>query len=107
MSNGLKITGLDKLQKKIDDISKNASDLEGTREVPFDELFTDKFMSVNTNFNNFDSFFEKVGIHNENEFKDFPEDKLDEFVNENSKFSSWKQMLVQASKEDTVRKLGL
>ena len=41
---GIKITGLDKLQKQLKQMEKGAKELERTKQVSFTELFTPSFM---------------------------------------------------------------
>jgi hypothetical protein len=106
---GIKITGFDEVKNKLNQLQNNAKKLEGTKSVSFDELFNDSFMSQHTNFSNLEEFFEAGSFkaNSKEDFEAIPDSKLDEHVSKTTKFSSWKDMLDEAVKEFTIRKLGL
>lgn len=92
-------SGLKKLQKNLDKVSRNNN-------VPFDELFTNSFMIKNTEYRSIEEFVNDSKF----DFKDMEsinENELDNFVNQKTNFSTWKQMLTSASELWTVRQLGL
>ena len=92
----LDTSGLDKLQKDIEKQIKNTERLNGEHEVSFDELFPDSFMQKYTSFNNIDSFEEK-STFNWKDIKNIPDNELDLFVNKNTSFTNWQEMLDTAS----------
>lgn len=57
-----------------------------------------------TNHMTFDAFFSKCGINSAEDFKNFPEEKLDHFVSENSKFSTWNEMKTKAAEMYIAKK---
>lgn len=103
---GVKITGMDNLMKKLNNLEKNASSLNGTHSIPFSELFNQKFMGQNSNFATIDEFAEKSNF-DFSDLESIDEKKLDTFVNENSDFDSWDSMKSKATEEWTAKKLGL
>lgn len=98
--------GLDDLQNRLNDLSKSASKISGDNNVSFDELFTSDFMFTHSRISNYNDFFEAAGIHNEKEFSEFPDEKLDIFVNENTDFSNWEEMKAAAGKKWVSKQLG-
>ena len=105
----LKITGLDELAKKLNDLSKKANALDGNHNVPMGELLTPSFISKHTHFATADEMFSASGykVETQEDFAALPEDKCDEFIRSISSFSDWQTMLGAASKEWVAKKLGL
>lgn len=101
-----KVHGINKLSKKIDKLIDNAKSIEGENHVKFDELFPPSFMCKYTSFKTIDEFEEKSNFDFKN-MEDIPENELDHFVNSNTTFSSWKDMLTTASEIWVHNKLGI
>lgn len=102
---GTKITGFDKLIKRLEELQENASNLNGNHEIPFIELFNPKFMNEYSNFDDFEEFAEKSQfdwLHLET----IDESKLDQFVSQNTVFSTWSDMKNKAAEIWTAKKLG-
>lgn len=93
-----KLDNLDSFQKKLDKIAKQVQDLEGTRSIPFEELFTKNFLNKYTNFNSLDELFEKCSINSDEDLENNIE-LLNSEVKHNSDFSSWHEMLDVATSE--------
>ncbi len=91
----------------LEKFSKNLKKVSGTHSYKMGEILTDKFICKNTNFNTLDEFMKTCGIHNDEEFKAFPDAEMDKFVQSHSHFSSWKDMLQTASAEHLKKQLGL
>lgn len=106
---GIEFKGFDELENNLKQLQKNAETLEDTKSVSFDELFNDSFMSEHTNFSNLEEFFEagNFNVNSNEDFEAIPDSKLDEHVSKSTNFSSWQDMLDEAVKEFTIRKLGL
>lgn len=100
MSVHIDTSGLDKLSKKLDSLSKE-------RHVPMGEILTDAFISRHSRFNSLDNFMSECGIHNSEEFEAFPDVEMDKFVKANTKFSTWQEMLSSAGAEYYKKQLGL
>lgn len=101
--------GIDELIKKLDDMGKGVKELEGTNDVSFGELFTNAFMKKHTKHNSIESFFDNspFKISSDKELEEIDEAELDKYVDNNSKFNSWKDMLGKAVDEYLFRKMGL
>ncbi|ENZ5662726.1 hypothetical protein ACGWY0_001965 [Enterococcus hirae] len=91
------LNGLDDLQKNLNQLSKNAKELDGEHSVPFDELFNEKFMIENTNFSNIDDF---------SDIESIDDNELDNFVSSNTDFESWEDMKSAAGSEWVTKRLG-
>nr|WP_289039540.1 hypothetical protein [uncultured Allobacillus sp.] len=105
----VEFNGLNKLTKKLNNLQENAGKLNGTHEVPLSELFSTSFMSKNTNFSSFETFFaySSFKVNSEEEFDAIPEKELDTFVSTNTCFNSWNEMHTEAAGEWTIKQLGL
>jgi len=73
------------------------------QDVPADKLFNPMFMKSFTKSSNFDEFVLKSGFTLK-EFKLKPNKDLDKYIGENTKFSSWQDMLNKAGAEYSVKK---
>ncbi|WP_368251194.1 hypothetical protein [Enterococcus sp. 2201sp1_2201st1_B8_2201SCRN_220225] len=102
---GVKIQGLDQLQKRLKQMEQSASSLNGSHSVSFNDLFTKKFMNRYTDFSIIDEFVEKSGF-DFSDMESIDEADLDSFVNENTQFESWNKMKTKAAEEWTARQLG-
>jgi hypothetical protein len=105
----MKIEGLDELQKKLDKLAKNAEELDGTHSVSLDEVLTPDFISRHTRFSDASELFEAGGFNagSQEEFEAIPEDELDAFIQSESSFESWQEMLGAAGQEWAIAKMGL
>ncbi|WP_414842153.1 hypothetical protein [Enterococcus saccharolyticus] len=103
-----KITGLDKLQKELSNMSKAAEELNGTHEVPLYELFTDNFISENSKFSTAEEFFstDDIDFDNQEAFEALPDEVIDKYISENTDFDTWSDMLTSAGKQYALKKLG-
>lgn len=104
----VKITGLDKLQKQLKKMEKGAKELEKTTSVSFGELFTTSFMRKHTKFSSFDDLLSAGGfeVNSSEDFEAIPDDVFDNYISSCTKFSSWKNMLDEATSEYALKKLG-
>jgi len=93
----------------LEDLARNMEKIEGTHNVPFDDLFNVRFMTEYTEFVTIDDMFESAGfkVDNEEDFNNILEEKLDKFIREHTRFSSWKEMLNKAGEYYIIRNLGL
>ncbi len=104
-----KITGLDKLQKKLSDLQKNAEALDGEHQVSFSELFNSSFMQRYTNFASIEALIDAGGFQVETpeDFKAIPDDDWDKHIAKTTKFSNWQEMMNEAASEWAKNQLGL
>lgn len=98
----IKVTGLDKLEKQLNKLEKVAS----TKSVTFAELFTPAFMRENTDYPNLDDFFTACGINSSEDYDALPQETLEEFVRQHTKFSKWQDMIDVAAKEEMSRRIN-
>lgn len=93
--------GFDDLKKKVRSAAPGKTNLT--------ELLNDDFMKENTKFDSLDAFAEASPFNwdSQEAFESIPEDELDKFVNENTDFSSWKEMATEAAKLIVIKNLGL
>lgn len=103
---GIKVKGLDKLNKRFDQLADNARRLANKKEVSFDVLFTDSFMRKYTNFANIDEF-EKLSGFDYSDIESIPDSDLDKFVSDNTSFSKWSEMLGKATELYVASELTL
>lgn len=101
--------GFDELTKNLEDIRSRAEDIDGENNIPLGELFNSKFMSKYTEFNTIDEMVEKSDfeVETEEDFKNIPDDEWDEYVNEKTRFNNWQEMINEAVKIWTVKRLRL
>jgi hypothetical protein len=101
------MSGFDGVNKFLKDLQKKADSLNG--EVEFTQLFNPNFMTTFTNFSSSDEFLKKspFEVHNQEDFENIDEDKLDQYVRANTRFSSWEEMKNKAGELYAKLKLGL
>lgn len=99
---------MDKIEKSLQQLSKNAQEISGTHQYSFDEIFSEKFMHENTNFSSIEDFLKSSpeNIFNAEEFEKSDETILDSFVSEQTRFSTWKEMITEAQKNLLISRLG-
>ncbi|MDV7604327.1 hypothetical protein R4610_06530 [Acinetobacter baumannii] len=99
-----KITGdLSGLKK----LTENAKKLDGEQQVSLGTLFNEGFLQANTDFKSIDDLFEKAGfkVETEEDFAAIPQEDIDAFVCENTKFESFTDMQQQAMTEYVRKQL--
>jgi hypothetical protein len=105
-----------KLKKRLDDLHKDIDIMKGDKfrlnEINLDyikmELFTSEFMEKYTIFSSFDNMITTSGfkIENELEFKDASATaEWNAYVNNNTEFKDWSDMLRTSIFERATRKL--
>jgi hypothetical protein len=100
--------GFKQLEKKLKQLEKNANEIDGHNEVPFDEAFNPTFMKRYTKFSDINSFFDAspFTLETQEDLAAIPEDELDIYVAENTSFKSWQDMLGKAGIDWAANKLG-
>ncbi|MGV3518725.1 hypothetical protein [Luteitalea sp.] len=103
----IRITGLDEMQRRLNDIQRRAENLSGS--VSFDELFPPEFMREHTDFTEIGEFIEASGyeVNSTEDFKRIPDAEWDAHVAARTTFRSWEEMQRQAGQEYVARRLGL
>jgi len=102
-------SGFDELKKRLDDLAKNAEDIDGAHKVPVSELFNDAFMRKHTQCQSFDELIEAGGfvVNSPEDFQAIPDADWDAHVNAKTNFPNWQEMINKAGIEWTSKKLGL
>lgn len=104
----IKITGLDQLENRLNNMEKAAKELSAKKEVPLSDLFPSSFMRKYTNFSSLDELFNAGGfkIESQEDFEAIPDSELDKHISATTKFSSWQNMLNEAGVQYAAKKLG-
>ncbi|MNW61637.1 hypothetical protein D3C74_397090 [compost metagenome] len=105
----IKIKGFDKIQKDLKDLSKKANDLQGQRDISFEELFNESFMEKYTSFTNFNDFLVAGNfvVNSKEDFEAIPDDVFDTYIRDSTQFESWNEMQEEAVGDYVARQLGL
>ena len=105
----IEIKGLDNLLQSLEELKRNAEEIDGENQVQFSEMFPDFFMMRNTNFSTINEMFDKSGfiLNKQEDLDNIPAEKLDQFVKDNTEFETWDEMKQAAGKEWIQRKFGL
>jgi hypothetical protein len=104
---GIKITGLDDLERKLNQLQHRAEMLAGEHEVPVAELLTSEFMLLNTDFESVEAMFEASGykVRSSADLAAIPDEPWDAFIRSRTRFGSWKDLLAAAADEYLRRRL--
>jgi hypothetical protein len=105
----MKTISPDELVKELDRIAKATKKLEGTHNVDYNILFTKKFLNRYSDFNSVSEMFSASGysVKDKADFNSIPKEYWNQFIIDNTRFSSWQKMLDKAVFEHTKKKLGL
>lgn len=89
MSFKINASSLKNIEKEMIDIS-----IIDSGEIDYDDLFTSRFMSSNTQFSSFSDFLKFGGydISTKEEFDALPEDEFGEHIRSTTSFESWEDM---------------
>ena len=103
----IKITGLDELQRKLEQMRRNAEQMHGEHQVPLTELFPPAFMRQHSSVPDFEAFCREGGIEisTEDAFAATPEDLLNEAAKRITHFASWEEMKKAATENWAKRRL--
>jgi hypothetical protein len=93
--------------RKLQDLQRNAAELDGEHSVPFAELFPDEFMLRQTEFSGVQAMFDASGfkVVSSEDFAAIPDGQWDIFVKERTRFSSWDEMKSAAVQEWAARRM--
>jgi len=96
------------LEDALNSISTDMANLSRDNRVRIEELFDQSFMEKFTQFSSIEQFFENSewDIESVDDVEDIPEELLDNYVLENTKFSSWSHMMNMAGKKWTKKQLS-
>jgi hypothetical protein len=104
-----KIEGLDELQRNLEELGDRASQIHGRQEVPLNELLTAGFLAKHSRFLSVDEMFKASGfkVETSEDFAKIPDDEWEHFVQQNTTFATWHDMLSAAGTEWAQKKLKL
>lgn len=82
----------------LDKLIKNAKKLDGEHEITMNELYPTTFMSNCSQYRSFDEMVEASGfkVETQTDFEAIPSKEWDDFISENTSFSSWEEMQQEA-----------
>lgn len=91
--------------KSLEKLADNLKNLDRKQSVSLEVLFNEGFIQTHTDFESIDDLFEKAGfkVESEQDFAAIPQEDIDAFVREYTKFDSFTDMQHQAATEH-VRK---
>jgi len=103
----IEFDGFDELSKKLEDLQESAESIQGTQ-VPLSELLTPGFLAKHTRFLSEDEMFEASGfkVETAEDFEKIPDEEWDRFIEQNTPFTTWSEMLSAAGAEWAQKKLG-
>lgn len=101
------LNSLNELQNDLQEKANKVESLQGTHEVTFEELFTNELMQSKTHFKDIEFFLKSLGVKSNEEFNNLPQEELNAFVNKNTDFSNWNEMLQYAKIDYINRKTGM
>ena len=104
----MEFKGLDKLQKDLQRMERNAKKLHGTQNISFEKLFTPAFMRKYSNYSSIDALLKAGGFQagTNEEFESIPKKELDAHISKSTKFKSWQAMLDEAVEQYVLSQLG-
>jgi hypothetical protein len=80
-------------------------ELDGSDEIPLEDLFPDEFIREHTKFSTVDDFLNRVNLSRTDYVENIPEDELDNMIDQNTDFNDWEQMKSIAEQEYVANKL--
>jgi hypothetical protein len=105
----IKIEGLEQLIANLEDLQAKAHELDGTHQIPADELFSSQFMRRHTRFCSFGEMVAASGfkVESTEDFAAIPDQDWDQFIRQETSFPNWAAMQEAAGEEWVARKMGL
>lgn len=103
----IKVDGFDDFSQKLNELQESADAIHGTQ-VPLGELLTPGFLAKHTRFLSEDEMFEASGftVITAEDFRKIPDAEWDSFIQKNTPFPTWSDMLSAAASEWTRKTLG-
>lgn len=106
MASGFKMDGFDELEKSLNKMQKAAEKMHGENEVRLDELISDSFIRKHSKFASFSDFSSQDIFMRYDSFEAIPQQELDDFINANTGFQSFQNLIEEATVDYTRRQLG-
>ncbi len=105
----LKITNnFDDVSKRLRELARKASELDGQHNVPLAELMPPEFVSGCSAFASINELIEAspFKVQSAEDFKAIPDAEWDEYIAEKTSFTSWQEMQGAAAQAWTAKRLG-
>jgi len=104
---GIRITGLDEFQRKLERLSRNAQNVSGP--VTLDDLFPPEFMHRYTDFPTIQAMADASGfkVESQQDLEAIPDADWDAFVRSHTRFQTWQDMQAKGGEEYVVRRLNV
>lgn len=104
----LEVSGFDELEDRLKEITKAAKELDGTHQVPIDELFDNRFMRKYTKFSSFSDFLEAGGwnVNSQEDFDAIPDYEFNAYIKKVTNFDDLNDMQAKAVEAYATKKLG-
>jgi hypothetical protein len=105
----IEIKGLGELQEKFSDLSNRLEDLNGTHNIPINDLLTPVFLSGCSAFESADQLFAMSGyeLNSQDDFNAIPEEDWVRYINKNTSFTGWQEMLQAAAAMWVKNRMGI
>lgn len=100
-------SGITELQRRLRNLQREAKNLDGRHEVPFDELFSAAFMRRYTTFASIDDMLEQSEwtVESAEDFYAIPDGPWDSYVAKTTQFENWVDMYETAGHEWMEKKV--
>ena len=97
-----------KFSDQIDQLKKNFEAVSGTQSIPFSELFNNQFLAECSSFTSLKDMFNKSGfsVETKEDFAAIPDQAWEDFITQNTSYSSWKEMQVDAGRKHIKKMLN-
>lgn len=105
----IEIKGLKEVQEKFTALKNNAEALNGSHNVPLQEILSPVFLASCSNYRTPEEFFGASGfkIGSKADFDAIPQVDWDLFVSKSTRYSNWDDMIKDGMKQYVIGKLGL
>lgn len=96
------------LAKKLEDLSRKATELDGTHNITLSELLSDEFISRCSSHTSLEGLLQSspFKIDSIEDFKAIPDSEWDAYISGNTSYATWKEMQEAAAMAWTQKKLG-
>jgi hypothetical protein len=106
----IEVKGLDKVQRRLDEIEKRSAELDGKQQaMPLSELLNNDFIAKHSSFASFDELLESspFKVESKEDFEAIPDAEWDTYIAASTSFESWEKMQHEAAAEYLVKQIGL
>lgn len=103
------VSGLDEIERELQQVADKAEALDGEHSIPLTELCPPAFMAEHTDFATIEEMFEASGftVETPEDFAAIPDAEWDVFIASRTRFADWGTMQEQAVADWFSRRLGL